>query len=108
LDPSFLTLSADGKRLAFVKGRLWQDVYLSELGPDGTTLKPPRRFTLDNRGSSPNDWTRDSKAIIFDSHRNGKQEIFKQGLNESVAEAFVQGAGEYFGAGLSPDGSWIL
>ena len=96
------------ERFSFLKSRLWQDVYLGELGPDCATMKPPRRFTLDNRGSYPNGWTRDSRAIIFSSNRSGKSEVFKQGLNDSVGEAVVQGPEDSYNAGLSPDGSWML
>ena len=32
--------------------RTWLDVYLGELGSDGANMKAPRRFTLDDRGSS--------------------------------------------------------
>jgi Tol biopolymer transport system component len=103
-----MTFTADGKRLSFLKSRVWGDVYLGELSPDGASMKPPRRFTLDNRGSWPNDWTRDSKAILFGSTRNGKWEIFRQGVNENVAEAVVQGPREDGGARLSPDGAWML
>jgi Tol biopolymer transport system component len=109
LGPSNLTISADGKRLSFLKQRTWVDVYLAELGPDGGSLKPPRRLTLDNRGiRSLDSWTSDSQAILFSSDRNGKGEVFRQGLNESVGEAVVQGAEDSFNSGLSPDGSWIL
>jgi len=106
--PVGLAITADGKRLSFLKTHYWQDVYLGELGPDGASVKAPRRFTLDNRGSYPNDWTRDSKAIIFSSDRSGKSEVFRQGLNESVAEAVAQGSGDSYNARLSSDGSWIL
>ena len=103
-----LTITADGKRLSFLKARVWQDVYVAELGRDGASLKPPRRFTLDNRGSYPNSWTGDSTAIIFSSDRTGKSEVFRQGLNASFAEAIVRGPGDYSDAVLSPDGSWML
>jgi len=106
--PTDVTITADGKRLSFRKQRFWQDVYLGELGPDGASIKPPRRFTLDDRGSFPSGWTRDSQAILFSSNRNGKSEIFKQGLNDSIAEAVVEGPGDDDYAQLSPDGSWML
>ena len=109
LGPSGLTISADGKRLSFLKGRIWQDVYLAELGPDGGSMKPPRRFTLDNRGIRTLDgWTLDSQAILFSSDRNGKAEVFRQGLNQSVGEAVVQGPEDNYASALSPDGSWML
>jgi Tol biopolymer transport system component len=103
------TITADGKRVAFLKERVWQDVYLGELGPDGTSMKPPRRFTLDDRGSHLQDWARDSKGIVFSSNRNSTWQIFSQSLNESVGKAIVQGLrGHLRGAAVSSDGSWIL
>jgi Tol biopolymer transport system component len=109
--PNCLTLTADGKRLAFLKSRIQLDVYVGEMGSDGTSLGPPRRLTLDNRGlgSTPDSWTPDSRAILFTSDRNGKEEIFKQGPNESLAQAVVQLPGDHpFDALPTPDGSWIL
>jgi len=104
-----LTITADGKRLSFWKTREWQDVYLGELGPDGTSMKLPRRFTLDNRGiRSLDSWTVDSQAILFSSDRNGKAQVFRQGLNESVGEAVVQGSEDNYNAALSSDGAWML
>ncbi|HEY6291097.1 MAG TPA: hypothetical protein VI455_05975 [Terriglobia bacterium] len=116
--PQGLSITADGKRLSFLKTRQWQDVYLGELGPDGASMKAPRRFTLDNRGSDPNGWTPDSKAIIFSSERSGKSDIFRQGLKENMAQAIVQGPEHDYGktggdtpvpgAMVSPGGVWIL
>ena len=104
-----LTITTDGKRLSFLKTREWQDVYLGELGPGGSSMKPPRRFTLDNRGiRSLYSWTLDSQAILFSSDRNGRSQVFKQALNESFAEAIVEGPGDDYGVQLSPDGSWML
>jgi eukaryotic-like serine/threonine-protein kinase len=107
--PQDLTISGDGKRLSFLKTRVWQDVYLCELGPGGGALKVPRRFTLDNRGiESLDNWTLDSQAILFSADRNGKTMVFRQGLNENVGEAVVQGPEDNYDGALSPDGSWML
>jgi len=106
--PGDLTITADGRRLAFLKRLIHPDVYLGELEGDGRSLKAPRRLTLDNRGSSLNDWARDSEAIFFESNRNGRSEIFRQGLNDNIAQTIVAGSGDDYGATISPDGSWIL
>jgi DNA-binding winged helix-turn-helix (wHTH) protein/Tol biopolymer transport system component len=109
LPPSDLSVTADGKRLSFLKTQQWYDVYLGELGPDGASMRPPRRFTLDNRGiRSLDSWTPDSQAIVFSSDRNGRQEIFRQGLNESVGEVVVQDSEDNYDAVLTPDGAWAL
>ncbi len=109
--PNCLTLTADGKRLALLKGRIQLDVYVGELGGDGGSLGPPRRLTLDNRGlgSTPDSWTPDSRAVLFTSDRNGRDEIFRQGPHESLAQAVVQLPGDQpRGALPTPDGAWIL
>jgi Tol biopolymer transport system component len=85
----YLSLSADGKRLAFVRGREQSDVYVGELESDGARLKIPRRFTLDDRIDWPGGWSRDSKAILFFSDRNGNLDILRQGINDRIAEALV-------------------
>jgi Tol biopolymer transport system component len=109
--PNCLTLTADGKRLAFLKSRIQLDVYVGELGSDGSIIASPRRLTLDNRGlgSTPDSWTRDSRDILFTSDRNGKPEVFKQVPNESQAQVVVQLPGDQPRDVLpTPDGSWIL
>ena len=103
------TMSADGKRLSFLKTRGWQDAYLAELTREGTIRSAPRRFTLDNRGSYPNAWTPDSQGIIFSSDRTARRAIFKQALIGTVAQAVIQSPGDDCDeAVLTPDRSWIL
>ena len=109
-EPRDLTTTADGKILAVTKVRVNTDVYVGELDPGSGALKTPRRLTLDNHYSVPDAWTHDSRSLLFRSNRNGKNELFRQGLNDSVPERIVSSAaGEVAGPnGLSPDGSWIL
>lgn len=110
LQSADLTASSDGKILAVRKYRFHQDVYVGDLEPSLGALKTTRRFTLDNHDSTPEDWTHDNRSLLFASNRNGKWELFKQGLNDSVAERIVSSSegGLGGGNGLSPDGSWIL
>jgi hypothetical protein len=44
-EPTDLTITRDGKRLSLLERRVWNDVYLAELGPGGASMKPPRRLT---------------------------------------------------------------
>ena len=103
-----LSVSADGKRLVFVKMRGQWCVEVGELGRGGTTLKAPHRLTLDDRDNSFSGWTRDSKAVLFSSRRNGKSEIFRQGVNDIVPETVVRGSADVWGAWPSPDGAWLI
>jgi serine/threonine protein kinase/Tol biopolymer transport system component/DNA-binding winged helix-turn-helix (wHTH) protein len=106
--PGSLAFTADGKRLSLLKTASWRDVYVGELGPGGETMKAPRRMTLDNRGSGLDTWTPDSQAILFSSARNGKLEIFRQKLNDDLAERVVEGPSDAHEVQLSPDGDWYL
>jgi Tol biopolymer transport system component len=109
--PNGLTVTADGRRLAFLKSRIQLDVYVGELRSDGGRLDVPQRLTLDDRGlgSAPQGWTRDGRSIFFISDRNGKEEVFRQGPHESLAQSLAQLPGyEPRNPRLTPDGVWIL
>ncbi|HEY6272978.1 MAG TPA: hypothetical protein VIX19_13430 [Terriglobales bacterium] len=108
-EPIELTVTRDGKRLSFLEKNNWEDVYLAGLGRDGASIKPPRRLTLDNRGVwSLDSWTPDSQAVIFSSARNGRAEVFRRGLSESIDEVIVRGPESYRWARVTADGSWML
>jgi serine/threonine protein kinase len=107
--PANPSVSANGKRLSFLKAKGWEDVYLAELNPEGTIKNGPRRFTLDDRGSSPNGWTPDSQAIVFSSIRAARRAIFEQALRQPVAQAVVQSSDDDCEkAVFTPDRSWML
>jgi eukaryotic-like serine/threonine-protein kinase len=103
-----LSASADGKRLTFLKTTSQAQVYLGELAAGGTRLNPPRRLTNDETNNFATAWTPDSKAVLFQSDRNGTWGIFKQGISQDTAEAVVTGVQNLSGPRLSADGAWIL
>ncbi|MEK7409530.1 MAG: hypothetical protein AAB225_31070 [Acidobacteriota bacterium] len=105
---SYLGISDDGRRLAFLRWHWQSDVYLAELENGGTRLSKPRRLTLDERIDWPGGWTRDSKALLFYSDRNGELDIFKQDVTARAAAAVAPGPEEKREPRLSPDGAWIL
>ena len=103
---SDLSVSLNGKQLAFVNAGFQTDIYVATLESKG--LGPPRRFTLAGRNNIPSAWTADGRALFFDSDRNGKQNIFWQGLEQPNAQDFFWGPGEQTEPRLSPDASWVL
>jgi serine/threonine protein kinase/Tol biopolymer transport system component/DNA-binding winged helix-turn-helix (wHTH) protein len=103
-----LTATTDGKVLSFLKYKSWSDIYLADLGPGGDSMKAPHRFTLDDRGSDQAAWSHDGSTILFDSDRNGKHEIFRQGVNEDVATLVIASPHNVYGVDTSPDGAWYL
>jgi len=100
----YLSASADGKRLVLLKSTDQSQVYLGELAAGGTRMKPPRRLTDDEAFYSPTAWTPDSKAVLFDSDRNGTWGIFMQRISQETSEPVVAG----LRSRLSADGAWIL
>jgi eukaryotic-like serine/threonine-protein kinase len=104
----WLSASADGTRLVLLKSTYQAQVYVGELVAGGTRMNPPRRLTNDEAYDYPSTWTPDSKAVLFDSKRNGTQSIFKQGISEDTAELLVTGPQDVYFPRLSADGAWIL
>jgi eukaryotic-like serine/threonine-protein kinase len=102
------TGTADGKKLTFLRMSYQSDVYVAELEGGGDRLRPPRRLTLDERNDWPTAWTTDSRAVVFWSDRNGRNQIFKQNLDQETAETVAAGPDDYFLARVTPDGKWVL
>lgn len=106
---SSFSITADGKRLAFIKNSLQPQVYVAELDPATKTLNNSRRLTLDQRANFPWTWTKDNRFVIFSSNRNGRFEIFKQAIDQTTPEVLAsEPARNEFIARLTPDGSSIL
>jgi Tol biopolymer transport system component/DNA-binding winged helix-turn-helix (wHTH) protein len=100
--------SADGKAVIFLRGNWLPSVYLGTLATDGTQLLATRRLTLDENENIPVSWTPDSRAVLFSSDRNGTREIFKQAIDEPLAENLVTGTDNLSQPRVTPDGSEIL
>jgi DNA-binding winged helix-turn-helix (wHTH) protein/Tol biopolymer transport system component len=103
-----LSATADGKRLAFVRGSVHFTTYVADLEPTGTRITNTKHFTLNDSVDAPGDWTADSSAIILVSDRTGSYGIYEQGLNEDTAKPIVSGQKELRNARLTPDGNWVL
>jgi Tol biopolymer transport system component/DNA-binding winged helix-turn-helix (wHTH) protein len=86
-----LSAAADGKRMAVLRSTSQADVYLSELEGRKAGWSTPRRLTLDQREDYPATWTRDGKAVVFLSDRDGPFRIFKQDIAETQPEVLVGG-----------------
>ena len=106
-----LTVTSDSKRLVFSKWHAQTNVYVADFQDGGRRITTPTRLTFYESWNNPSGWTSDSKSVLFFSSRNGGNSLFKQSLDQPVAEPLVTPKGdEAFvgGASLSPDGSWVL
>ena len=104
---SGLTVSADGKRAAFLRNNMQSQVFIAEFDKNKQRLTAPYRLTLDENWNLPFAWTPDSNSVLFVSNRNGTLKIFKQSLKQATAELIVEGKNVNLPR-LSPDGSEVL
>jgi eukaryotic-like serine/threonine-protein kinase len=105
---SGLDATADGKRLTFQKYSAQGNVYVADLGRNGVLLGAPVRLTLSESQNLPTDWTANSKAVLFNSDRNGQEQIFKQSLQSDTPEIVDVGFPNPRVCCVSPDGAWML
>lgn len=104
----YLSGSANGKRLAYVKEGWQPDVYVARLEANGTRLSTPRRLTLDERQDFPWTWTPDSKQVLFGSDRDGSFHIFRQAPDQTTPELVVGGNEQSMLPRLTPDGKQLV
>jgi len=101
------SMTADGKKLAFLKSAPHLTSYMAEWPAGGKRALKLRHFPLSERSEGIADWTVDSKEVILASSRAGNFGIYKQALNEETAEPLVtEGYGRNPRA--TPDGKWVL
>jgi len=105
---SQVTGSDDGKVLTFLRENSVSSVYIGTLAPDGIHLLANRRLTLDENENNPFAWTPDSKAVLFNSDRNGTSEIFRQVTDQPLAESLTTSAEQLLQPRVTSDGSEIL
>ncbi|MGP0096099.1 MAG: winged helix-turn-helix domain-containing protein [Terriglobales bacterium] len=103
---SSMTASADGKRLIVLKQHDESQIYIGDVtfGNNGFN---PRRFTPDDWYNVVQDWTGDSKAILFHSNRSGRWAIFKQDIDAQTPEPLIAGPENYFYAKRSAQGTLL-
>ena len=104
---SGMSETSDGKQLAFLKWSGKQTSFLADLAEGGTRILRPRHFPLSESSEGAVGWTADSKAILFNSNRSGHGGIYRQSLDQDIAEPVTT---EGFGrdARVTPDGKNII
>jgi eukaryotic-like serine/threonine-protein kinase len=102
-----LSVTADGKRLAFLKWAPHLTSYVADLSSDGKRILQPRHFPLTESSDGVADWTPDNRAIMFVSNRSGRFGIYRQALDDDVAQPLVtEGYGRE--VHVTPDGKWVV
>jgi Tol biopolymer transport system component len=107
-EASAISVTTDGKRLAFFRQAVEPDVYVADLELNGAKLTALRRLTLDERADFPYSWTPDSKSVIFTSDRNGTFNVFRQGVHDAEPEVLIRAREDLAVPRLSPDGNSLI
>ena len=101
------SITADGKRLVLWRKHTTPESFVTEFDPTTEQLRPLRRLTLDQSSNMVTTWTPDSHSIVFFSDRSGVSKIYRQAIDQSVAELLADGRGLVLPR-LAPDGKHFL
>ena len=84
-----LSATADGQRIMVVKRTDQSTVFVGDFDRSPPRIANIRRMIFDESTNYPHAWTRDSRAVIFESNRNGHFDLFKQDLDRRTSETIV-------------------
>jgi len=101
-------ISADGKRLAFLRTNIAPTIYVADVNPRSKSLEKLERLTLDENRSRPYEWTPDGKAVLYISDRDGEFHIYRQRIGAASPELLVDGHDSPSILRLNPDATEIL
>jgi DNA-binding winged helix-turn-helix (wHTH) protein/dipeptidyl aminopeptidase/acylaminoacyl peptidase len=107
-DVTYLYPTADGKRISVLRMLGSVSVYLADFDAGGRHISPPNRLTATDGWNNAPVWDRDSRAIFFESNRDGRLQIFRQEVGGDTAGLVASGTGEASVPVVSPDGAFIL
>jgi Tol biopolymer transport system component len=82
-------------------------VFVADLEDKGRRLNNARRLTL-GVSDYAHAWTPDSRGVVFESKRNGRFDIFRQQIDQGVAEPLVTGSESLSRGRFSPVGAWFF
>jgi eukaryotic-like serine/threonine-protein kinase len=103
-----LSISDDGKRLAFQRTRSNQAIRLLDLRVPGQTVPASRDLGGDSWWKWSSVWTPDSSSVIYTSNAQQRWSIFRYDLRSKEPVALVAGPAYYDEPVISPDRKWLL
>ena len=103
-----LSVTADGTRAMVLKRSEQNSIFVGDLDQNTPRIFNTRRLTLDERTNYPHAWTADSRAVIFESNRNGNYDLFKQDIDRRTPETIVATPFDEVLPQLAPDGHTVL
>jgi WD40-like Beta Propeller Repeat len=105
---SALSLSLDGKKLAFLEYRVAHTIRLLDLRQSAIKLEAAQEIQGDTWDKYLGNWTPDGTAVVFESNPQQRWGIFKYDLRTRQTTPLVVGPDNYIDPVVSPDGQWLL
>jgi Tol biopolymer transport system component len=84
-----MSATSDGKHVMVLRRSDQNATFVADFSQSPLGITHVRRLTLDERTNYPHAWTADSRAVIFESNRNGNFDLFKQGLDQRTPETVI-------------------
>jgi len=107
-DVTYLYPTADGKKISVLRMLGSISVYLADLDAGGRHISAPTRLTATDGWNNAPAWDRDSRAIFFESNRDGPLHVFRQEIAGDSVGPMATGSGEASVPVVSPDGTFVL
>jgi serine/threonine protein kinase len=102
MDPTSVT--ADGKKLAFLEMSGHPTVQVADLASDGIHITNERHLTLTESMDVLADWTPDSQSIVFFSNQSARRGIYRQQLDVDGPEPLLTTQEDLYVCCVTPDG----
>jgi Tol biopolymer transport system component len=106
--PSNLSLSLDGKKLAFLAARQVDTARLLDLRQSAMKLDTAQEIQGDMWDKVLYGWTPNSTALLFASNPQQRWGIFKHDVRTRQTAPLVVGPDSYYQPAVSSDGQWLL
>lgn len=84
-----MSVTSDGSQVLVLRVQPQNAVFVADLYHDPVRFQGARRLTLDAKSSYPHAWTADSRAVIFESDRNGSWDLFQQRIDARVPDLII-------------------
>jgi TolB protein len=109
LNASSVSISADGRRLAYAALTQTANVFASPLPVRGTLpASHARQVTVGNQIVENIDISPDGRWLAYDTNRNGNQDIYKVPVSGGEPEQLTSNPQDDFVNSWSPDGQTVL
>src|SRR5205807_9709182 len=98
-----LDISEDAKRMLVLREQDEFTLQAAKPGPHRGSFAI-QRLAPDRWPNRLDSWTRDGKAVIFESERSGKSAILQENVTDKTLNTLMSGNEDYYGAVQSADG----